>query len=386
MNRRNSNGNRVPPPVDSVVLYERFWMCWKIVGIGTDYNEFLCGLYDICVNIFITIYYPLHLTIGLFMEPTVADVFKVLAINVTCIVCTIKHYMFRYKLKKIRAIQATLSQLDKRAMDMDEREYFSRVPKAGAQFVVNAFFGAYIMSNLAAASAALLSSERRLMYPAWFPFDWRATTLNYWVALLYQFFGITIQIIQNLANDIYAPMSLCIIAGHVRMLGMRLSKLGYDTRKSTIQINSELINCVEDHKKLLEIFEALQDTLSIAQLSQFISSGLNICIVLVYLLFYADNIFASIYYSVYFIAMAIEIFPCCYYGSIMQQEFLDLPYAVFKSNWLKQNNKFRKNMIIFTELAKKEITPIAGGVIGIHLNAFFYTCKMAYSLFAVLRS
>ncbi|XP_037941303.1 odorant receptor 33b-like [Teleopsis dalmanni] len=371
--------------VDSVVLYDRFWMCWKLVGIATDQNKYICGLYDLCLNIFVTIFYPLHLTIGLFMEPTLGDVFKNLAINVTCIVCSLKHLLFRYKLKKIRAVQSILHELDRRVVAAEERKYFSEVPKASALLVVNAFFTAYIFSNITAIAATLLASEPRLMYPAWLPFDWSSNTFTYWAALLYQFVGITIQIIQNLANDIYAPMSLCIFAGHVHMLGMRLSKLGHNPILKQDDVNKQLLQCIEDHKLLLKIFYLLQDTLSLAQLAQFISSGLNICIVLVYLLFFADNIFSYIYYSVYFVSMTIEIFPCCYYGSILQEEFANLPYAVFKSNWLESQRNYRRHMIIFTVLAQKQVTPLAGGIIAIHLNAFFTTCKMAYSLFAVLR-
>lgn len=131
------------------------------------------------------------------------------------------------------------------------------------------------------------------------------------------------------------------------------------------------------------IFELTQDTLSQAELAQFISSGLNMCIVLFYLIFYVDNVFAYIYYAVYFVSMAIELLPSCFYGSMLIYEFQQLPSAIFKCSWLGQSREFYQNQRIFVQVSLKKIVPLAGGVIGIQLNSFLGTCKMAYSLYTV---
>ncbi|XP_011178699.2 odorant receptor 33b-like [Zeugodacus cucurbitae] len=378
-----SSSNPSLQSVNSVVLYREFWLCWHAVGISTAYQKHLCALYDLLINVLVTIFYPIHLIVGLFLNPTPADLFQNLSITITCFVCSVKHYLLRRKLPQIRVVQALLADLDKRVEDAEERAYFEQQLVVGAKNVVKLFSIAYGGANMAAISATLLSKERRLMYPAWLPFQWQASTFSYCAAVIYQIAGVTIQIVQNLANDIYPPMSLCIIAGHVHLLALRVAKVGRDGKKSLKQHNQSLIECIEDHKKLVRIFELTQETLSQAQLAQFISSGLNMCIVLFYLIFYVDNVFSYIYYAVYFVSMAIELLPSCFYGSMLIYEFQQLPSAIFKCGWLGQSREFYQNQRIFVQLTLKEIVPLAGGVIGIQLNSFLGTCKMAYSLYTV---
>ncbi|XP_049317254.1 odorant receptor 33b-like [Bactrocera dorsalis] len=375
--------NAIFQPVDSVVLYRAFWLCWQAVGVSTASCKYFCGFYDLLINVSVTIFYPIHLFVGLFLNPSPADLFQNLSITITCFVCSVKHYLLRRKLPQIRNVQALLADLDKRVEGIEEHAYFQEELVVGAKNVLKLFSIAYGGANMAAISATLLSKERRLMYPAWLPFQWDANTFSYCAAVIYQIAGVTIQIVQNLANDIYPPMSLCIIAGHVHLLSLRVAKVGVDAKKSKEQHSHALIECIEDHKKLVRIFQLTQDTLSQPQLAQFISSGLNMCIVLFYLIFYVENVFAYIYYAVYFVSMAIELLPSCFYGSMLIYEFQQLPSAIFKCSWLGQSREFHQNQRIFVQLSMKEIVPLAGGVIGIQLNSFLGTCKMAYSLYTV---
>lgn len=105
--------------------------------------------------------------------------------------------------------------------------------------------------------------------------------------------------------------------------------------------------------------------------------------VLVYLFFYVDNLFAYAYYASFLLAIAVELFPIYYYGTLLQEEFNNLPYAIFSSNWPLQTRSYRQSVMIFTEVAMRQLTMLAGGIVGIRLDSFFAICKMAYSLFAV---
>ena len=128
----------------------------------------------------------------------------------------------------------------------------------------------------------------------------------------------------------------------------------------------------------------LQDILSYGTLVQLMCTGFNISMVLMFMLFYIDSIAGYLYYVVYITAMCVEVYPCCYYGSILLYELDTLPYALFRCNWINTSRKFRKDLIIFTQSTLREIRILAGGIIGINLNSFFGTCKMAYSLFTVM--
>lgn len=116
---------------------------------------------------------------------------------------------------------------------------------------------------------------------------------------------------------------------------------------------------------------------------QIIFTGLNMCVSVVFILMFAGDLFTMIYYFIYLICMAAEILPACYYGTIMEYEFQHLSYALFSSNWINQDKKFKKNLIIFAEQANKPLYCMAW-LFRININSFIIACKNAYSLFALV--
>lgn len=107
-------------------------------------------------------------------------------------------------------------------------------------------------------------------------------------------------------------------------------------------------------------------------------------VVIFYLIFFVNGIFTYIYYVVFLIAMPLEIFPLCYYGTIVQMEFEELTYGIFSCNWMDQNAAFKKNLRIFAEQSLRTQIVIAGGMFAVNLDTFFGTLKGAYSLFTVV--
>jgi len=132
--------------------------------------------------------------------------------------------------------------------------------------------------------------------------------------------------------------------------------------------------------------DLLRSTMNISQLGQFISSGVNISITLVNILFFAENNFAVTYYGVYFLSMVLELFPCCYYGTLISVEMSKLTYAIYSSNWMGMDRGYCRTMLIFMQLTLTEVQIKAGGMIGIGMNAFFATVRLAYSFFTLAMS
>ena len=128
----------------------------------------------------------------------------------------------------------------------------------------------------------------------------------------------------------------------------------------------------------------LQDVISFVTFAQFASTCYNIGIVLMFLIFYVKDLMDYVYYGVYVATICLEIFPCCYYGSILMWELDNLPYALFRCKWLEQSKGFRQNVLLFSQSTMRETRLLASGIIGINLDAFFGTIKMAYSLFTVM--
>ena len=129
-----------------------------------------------------------------------------------------------------------------------ERKYFAWM-RTSVRNVVSVFLCAYAAVGVTAELAFLLSKERSLLYPAWLPLDWRASTRNFYVANVYQFVGISFPIFHNFINVTFPPISCCLLSRHIKLLGIRVSRIGYDCVR--LQDNERvLVRCIKDQKNL----------------------------------------------------------------------------------------------------------------------------------------
>ncbi|KAH8412641.1 hypothetical protein KR009_003958 [Drosophila setifemur] len=372
------------PVVRSEHIYRVYWLYWRILGLECDFP--LRHLLDFLITTFVTIWYPIHLIMGLFLERTLGDVCKGIPITAACFFCSFKFICFRLKLAEIKNIEDLFKELDQRAVSEEERQFFDQNTRREANFVWKSFIWAYGLSNLSAIASVLFGGGHKLLYPAWFPYNVQSSELIFWLSVIYQIAGVSLAILQNLANDSYPPMTFCVVAGHVRLLAMRLSRIGQDQKATKVVIARQLIESIEDHRKLMKIVELLRSTMNISQLGQFVSSGINISITLVNILFFADNNLQVTYYGVYFVSMVLELFPLCYYGTLISIEMNRLTYAIYSSNWLGMDRGYCRTLLIFMQLTLSEVQIKAGGMIGIGMNAFFATVRLAYSFFTLAMS
>ncbi|XP_052851403.1 odorant receptor 33b [Drosophila gunungcola] len=372
------------PVIRSEHIYRAYWLYWRLLGLESHFP--LNRLLDVLITVFVTFWYPIHLILGLFMERTLGDVCKGLPITAACFFASFKFVCFRAKLSEIKTIEVLFKELDQRALSDEECKFFDKNTRREANFIWKSFIVAYGLSNASAIASVLFGGGHKLLYPAWFPYDVQASELRFWLSVTYQIVGVSLAILQNLANDSYPPMTFCVVAGHVRLLAMRLSRIGHDQKESNSSVARKLIESIEDHRKLMKIVELLRSTMNISQLGQFISSGVNISITLVNILFFAENNFAVTYYGVYFLSMVLELFPCCYYGTLISIEMSRLTHAIYSSNWLGMERGYCRTLLIFMQLTLAEVQIKAGGMIGIGMNAFFATVRMAYSFFTLAMS
>ncbi|KAH8260848.1 hypothetical protein KR038_007786 [Drosophila bunnanda] len=372
-----------PPVVRSERVYRTYWLYWRLLGVEGEYT--LRWLLDIVISFFITFWNPVHLIIGLFNQST-AEIFRSLHFTTECFFCSLKFLCFRWKLAEIKAIERLLKELDQRAESEEDRRFFDRNTRHMAEILFRTYLVGGVTAQITGTASGLFSSERKLMYVGWFPYDVQATSLIFWTSFSYQAIAASLAILENLTNDSYPPMTFCILSGHVSLLSKRLSRIGYDEEKTMVENTKELIENIKDHRKIMEIIRLFSSTLYISQLFQFLSTGINISITLINILFFAENTFAIIYYFVFFVAMLMELFPICYFGTLLSMEFDNLQYAIFSSNWPGSNRNHCRTLIILMQLSVAKVNIKAGGMIGIGLDAFFSTVRMAYSFFTLAMS
>ncbi|XP_022224936.2 odorant receptor 33c [Drosophila obscura] len=346
-------------------------------------------IYMVLLHVLVTFMFPVHLLINLALQPTSAELFQNLSISMTCAACSLKHVAHIYHLQDSVEIERLLIELDGYVDGEEEHRYYADHLQCHARRFTRCLYASFaIIYALFLLSILILiaSADRQLLYPAYFPFDWRANGYLFAMALGYQSISILLEGAQALANDSYAPLTLCFLGGHIHMWGLRMQKLGYAANPIGVNHHQQLCAYIEQHKTLMRVVQLLRSTMHLSQFGQFIASGISISITLVYILFFAENNFDVAYYGVYFAAILLELFPCCYYGTLISVELNRLTDAIFSSNWVGMDRGYCRTLLIFMQLTLAKVELKAGGMIGISLNAFFATIRLAYSFFTLAMS
>ncbi|XP_036329676.1 odorant receptor 33b-like [Rhagoletis pomonella] len=361
-------------------IFSSLFFFWR-----TTCNQYLIALYDAFVTTIATFAFPVHLLLGAAFAERNENIFINLAIGISAIACTLKHFLLRPQLTEILFVNDILQQLDERVENVEDIRYYVTHIRRRSIFMMRFFTMVYFSVGIMAVLSALWSGK--ILYPAYVIIDWHSSTGKYLLVMLFQVYGLTMQIIQSVTNDAYGPMVLCLLSGHVHLLARRIARIGHDIDGDTVEDTYRaLVLCIGDYKLLMSTTKQVERIISSTYVVQFSAVGINVVWGLIYLLFFADNLLAYGYYIFHILAIMIEIFPCCFYGRLVQAEFHALSYAIFRCNWLTQPLEFRRNLMTFVELSLYEVTVLAGGVMRIHLDSFFKTCKMAYSLFTVIQS
>ncbi|XP_061395526.1 odorant receptor 59a-like [Musca vetustissima] len=237
-------------------LFTTHFICWRILGLmpPQKYRP-LYWMYSLIVNFMVTIGYPLHLLLGLFTSTTLYEVIQNLAITLTCAVCSMKTFAIWRKFKDIDRMFDIVKRQDEHTRPGQQTEYMLKKVYPPIKNLIYFFYIICTMVGLSAEVSLLVNGLRGnwlLMYHAYFPFDPFATSTNYAIAHIYQFVGLTYTILQNLVNDTFAGAHLSLLGGQVHLLGIRVSNIGYDSEKTVIANNKELLECIHDHLDLLE--------------------------------------------------------------------------------------------------------------------------------------
>uniref|UniRef100_A0A1B0GFD9 Uncharacterized protein n=1 Tax=Glossina morsitans morsitans TaxID=37546 RepID=A0A1B0GFD9_GLOMM len=119
--------------LDSTVAYGRFWSCFRILGVADFRYKALSQFYVICLTLFVTVYCPIHLLIGLLMLTDAGDFFKNFSMTLTSLVCSLKYFFLRLNLNKIHQLIKIYSELDKRVSTADECDYLIGYNKRKSQ-------------------------------------------------------------------------------------------------------------------------------------------------------------------------------------------------------------------------------------------------------------
>ncbi|XP_037918472.1 odorant receptor 59b-like [Hermetia illucens] len=173
------------------------------------------------------------------------------------------------------------------------------------------------------------------------------------------------------------------LRGHLEIIIERIQNVGWDPTKTQKENYEDLIGCIEDHRIIMEIYNILQNTISITIFIQFASTATAVAIEIFVILFYAVNFTQVMMLFIAAVAFTIQILFCCYYVNNFTVVTGELVTAIYSSNIFDQSKEFKKTAIIFMQMTQKPKIVLAGKVFPITLTTFASIMRISYSILTV---
>ncbi|XP_022214846.2 odorant receptor 23a [Drosophila obscura] len=356
------------------------WRAWRILGaLQLNGRKYRSGA--MVLNIFVALYPP-ALLLSMFSFDTPLENITNFSLSITSSATILKFGLYVLQLQRLTEMEKVIARLDDR-IEGAEQYRCHRLMAKTLRHLSNLFLYTYGFVLLNSEVSFLFKSERSLPFPSWFPFDWKSSTINYIGALCFQLVSIFCLILQNFADDSFPPLALCLCAEHCQLLILRISSIGHGSNEQDAN-EAELVRCIKDQKELYGLLELISAVISWPMMIQFFVMALNIAATMFGLVFFAEAMQDRMYFVSYLLALVLQTYPICFYGSLLEERFGRLHYAVFCSNWMNQNRRYRANMMILAERTKRHPRLLAGNLVPIHLSTFQASCKAAYSFFTLI--
>lgn len=119
------------------------------------------------------------------------------------------------------------------------------------QRIINVYISSCLMVIVSAGLSSIFSDPIRIPYPAWFPVDYSARGLSYYIIFTYQNFGMTMHACMNLIWDCLMPFFMVNLHVQFLILGHRL-RAGFSEPKNPLKTRQELIGFVEQYNGLVK--------------------------------------------------------------------------------------------------------------------------------------
>ncbi|XP_054086675.1 odorant receptor 2a-like isoform X1 [Zeugodacus cucurbitae] len=387
--------------INSWDAFKYHWRVWDLSGFRGPRRQSIWyiphKLYMIVITLLFPIYYPTCFTVESLLADNLNDFCEVIYIAMADVTLNIKFltlFIVRQQLLELRPI---LKRLDARAKTEEEIGVLQDgIDSAKKCFLIilRLFYSAFVTSQL----MVIFSGEARLMYPAWYPFNYKATRTKFWIAYGYQTIGFLVQCTQACSVDTYPQAYMRVLTAHIRALSLRIEAIGRKSfncdssefiplTKDEMKRNyDELVSCIKDHKTIIELFSTIQKPISGTAMAQFVCTGVAQCTIGVYMLYVGFNISIMLNMAVFFVSVTMETLILCYYGDMFCQECEQLSKAIYNCNWTVQSSEFKKALCFFLLRSQRVNVLMAGNWIPVRLPTFVMVVKSSYSIFTLLSS
>jgi hypothetical protein len=274
--------------------FKLIFSVFKVTGMWQDGNQ--SWIYFILGYFAHLLFFELCLLgelLYVFNAEGLEDYVEGIGMTFTYISAVFKCLNFFYKLKLIKKSVETLTALLE--FSADERWKSRDHVKAQVAFGLKVYKAFWISAYISCIFSSLVPFlSHQLPYKVWFPFDTENSELGFWIAsfsLICNSFTVSVV---DISLDTLPVIFLTFAIGLTNELSARLSMVGSSDNKvkgpnarqvlnsksvstENVEMEKELIKCIEIHKKIKEFVTEIQENFATVILIQGFFSALILC-------------------------------------------------------------------------------------------------------------
>lgn len=228
-----------------------FTLCgqWPL-DISSKFLAMLYNCYGLTVVITCLFIYNLTICIYIFFTEDMLEATDNLCIGLTLIAEFGKLLNFRFFLQRI---QTLLRMNEEFQLENDRESEFVDGQMVGFNKLVTFY---YCLANVAVSFnsiGVLMTEEVRLLYLAWFPFDWKSNSTAYAWVYTYQVVGVIFIANLGLSLDLFAAYLMHAASIQFDILGIRLQELGTmneEDGRPKKRMDRDLIRCISIYQRI----------------------------------------------------------------------------------------------------------------------------------------
>ncbi|XP_058974685.1 odorant receptor 7a-like [Musca domestica] len=364
------------------------YICFRVMGIHVTKNHpHLYIIYVIVIHSLTTVFTPISFTTSYFRKTDQDFNVGVFLTSIQAVInvygCAIKILLLIYYKTKLEAAEKLMDKMDQHCRAEDEIQELFNIRDLGRKIVlgyITAYWTYTTMTYISALVSGVPSYSINLFF-----LDWKRSKREFYLASFLEYVLVTWTCLQQVANDSYGTIYVCILRGHVRVLLLRIRKMGRKVDQTADQNLEELKSCIKDHKDLSELYNIISPVISRTIFLQFSITAVILGITLINIAVFAATITAMAASGFYVIAVSVEIFPLCYYANCLLYDSDTLATEIFHSAWIDQDRRYRKLLIFFIQRTQKSMELWAGKIFPINLNSFISIAKFSFSLYTLIK-
>ncbi|XP_037917174.1 odorant receptor 33a-like [Hermetia illucens] len=370
--------------IESIRAFEFVYFSLKFQGMVITEDYRLRHKIHVVTNYVLTnICHYSTFIIQLFYVSNLRELLGNVPMNLCVTTCSIKFFVILRLRPSLIEINRQLERLDSRPMTDRQKDKLTKVInfcRMISQIVIVFYLGVNSMYAIAAA----LSHRTKLGFESWFPYDWRKNAFRYWVSLLIQtIFQLQLSL-EQVANDFLRALYLCVLSAHLQIIMERFAEIHYDPEKTEEESFQDFIQCLEDHRIIMDIFKIIENNLSFTIFFQFIASILAFSTSGVIYLRFSPTLAETTAIFILMLAEITEVFPSCYYSNKFMEKTDQMVFMLYSSNWMDLSPRFRKHLIIFMQMTQEKKVILAGKQIPITLATFMSVMKAMYTVLMIM--